>query len=149
MHVYLRIFLACVPTQLVKPFGIKGLNIYCLVRTVWPLQRQRSAPGVGGREGGWVSRYGPFCHTTPAAFLSFFTLISALFSLCLQLVLFLSLSLPLYSGSAPHWDDARVKVRTEQSGVCLSEEDRTTVHLQYRTQVTGELQGCGPAQVKC
>lgn len=52
MHVYLRIFLACVPTQLVKAFGIKRLNIYCLVRTVWPLQRQRSAPGVGG----WVGR---------------------------------------------------------------------------------------------
>lgn len=47
MHVYLRIFLACVPTQLVKAFGIKRLNIYCLVQTVWPLQRQRSAPGVG------------------------------------------------------------------------------------------------------
>lgn len=60
MHVYLRIFLACVPTQLVKAFGIKRLNIYCLVRTVWPLQRQRSAPGVGG----WVGRYGgilPYC----------------------------------------------------------------------------------------
>lgn len=52
MHVYLRIFLACVPTQLVKAFGIKRLNIYCLVRNVWPLQRQRSAPGVGG----WVGR---------------------------------------------------------------------------------------------
>lgn len=54
MHVYLRIFLACVPTQLVKAFGIKRLNIYCLVRTVWPLQRQRSAPGVGG----WVGMGG-------------------------------------------------------------------------------------------
>lgn len=58
MHVYLRIFLACVPTQLVKAFGIKRMNIYCLVRTVWPLQRQRSAPGVGG----WVGM-GGLCRT--------------------------------------------------------------------------------------
>lgn len=45
MHVYLRIFLACVPTQLVKAFAIKQLNIYCLVQTVWPLQRQNRVLG--------------------------------------------------------------------------------------------------------
>jgi len=59
MHVYLRIFLACVPTQLAKAFGIKRLNIYCLFRTVWPLQRQKRS------RGGWVGTGG----IRPAAFL--------------------------------------------------------------------------------
>lgn len=44
MHEYLRIFLACVPTQLVKAFGIKRLNMYSLVRTVRP-PAERAAPG--------------------------------------------------------------------------------------------------------
>lgn len=40
MYVYLRIFLACVSTQLVKAFVIKRLNIYCLVQTVSPAERE-------------------------------------------------------------------------------------------------------------
>lgn len=57
MHVYLRIFLACVPTQLVKAFGIKRLNIYCPVRTVWPPAETEALLG-------WVGGYGgilPYC----------------------------------------------------------------------------------------
>lgn len=50
MHAYLRIFLACVPTQLVKAFGIKrGLNIYCLVQTVCPPAERQVLLGWAGR----------------------------------------------------------------------------------------------------
>lgn len=49
MHGYLRIFLACVPTQLVKAFGIKRLNIYCLVRNrvAPPAETQKLLGWVG------------------------------------------------------------------------------------------------------
>ena len=54
MHAYLRIFLACVPTQLVKAFAIKRLNIYCRVQTVRPPAETEARPG--GQAGGWVGR---------------------------------------------------------------------------------------------
>lgn len=60
MYVYLRIFLACVPTQLVKAFVIKRLNIYCLVQTVSPAETE----ALLGRGGGLPYAPGP-----PVAFL--------------------------------------------------------------------------------
>lgn len=80
MHVYLRIFLACVPTQLVKAFGIKRLNIYCLVQSVSPAERKKRSRGRGGTLPNVIPRPLP----------SSLKLISALLSLCLQPQLALS-----------------------------------------------------------
>lgn len=48
MHVYLRIFLSCEPTEPMKAFVIKRLNIYCLVRPAELLG------WVVGWVGGWL-----------------------------------------------------------------------------------------------
>lgn len=127
MNVYLRIFLACVPTQLVKAFGIKRLNIYCLVRTVWPLQRQRSAPGVGG----WVGRVWGILPYTPAAFL-FITLTSVLLACACSrslhsFVLFVFLFFTVAQSPL-----STVKESTVQSGVCVCSR-RTGPRYTYST----------------
>lgn len=48
MHVYLRTFLSCEPTEPMKAFVINGLNIYCLVRPAELLGWAGGCLGGGG-----------------------------------------------------------------------------------------------------
>lgn len=133
MHVYLRIFLACVPTQPVKAFGIKRLNIYCLVRTVRPLQRQKRSWG------GWVGMGGTLPYGACSVPLYYSDLCTA------HSALFLQGFSSLYSGSVLTETIAGEDEYTTKWHLCELEEDRTTYSTGHKSQ---ELKGCRPAQVK-
>lgn len=154
MHGYLRTFLACVPTQLVKAFGIKWLNFYCLVRNrvAPPAETQKLLGWVGVSVWGGRGRDSAILRPRHSSLktdlgsalnraarrlpLAFFSLPFGCFScVCLH-------TKSIIPGVSPPLPPPTTGAGRQQKGAVGT----LTVHG-HKSQV--ELRGCRSAQVEC